>query len=215
MVGTGRRAKNNWCIVAPTKTAPETPRGRPPLPANRQRCSPCPWMQVLESRARVESCKREFDNAFLSLSLPAAAYAASAAAATDGGPGKADAVECNPTLNKMLALPGLLCCYPGCVCQSRLALQLFGRFMSFPPQAPRMPAAPAAGLAGGSSLPSFSTNCSWHSDYPPVRGWGVTLPRPSPPRGAGLVDWGGWWRACLCEGHGWWWEGGGLGRQAG
>ena len=85
--------------------------------------------------------QQEFDNAFLFLSLPAVAYAVCAVAATDGGAGKADAVDWQPnSSNKMLALPGLLCYYPGCVCQSRLALQLFGRFMSFPPQAPRMPA---------------------------------------------------------------------------
>ena len=86
--------------------------------------------------------QQEFDNAFLFLSLPAVAYAVCAVAATDGGAGKADTVDWHPnSSNKMLALPGLLCYYPGCVYQSWLALQLFGRFMSFPPQAPRMPAA--------------------------------------------------------------------------
>ena len=42
----------------------------------------------------------EYDNAFLFLSLPAVAYeyAVSAVAATDGGVGKADAVDGNPTL---------------------------------------------------------------------------------------------------------------------
>ena len=85
--------------------------------------------------------QQEFDNAFLFLSLPAVAYAVCAVAATDGGAGKADTVDWHPnSSNKMLALPGLLCYYPGCVYQSWLALQLFGRFMSFPPQAPRMPA---------------------------------------------------------------------------
>ena len=87
--------------------------------------------------------QQEFDNAFLFLSLPAVAYAVCAVAATDGGAGKADTVDWHPnSSNKMLALPGLLCYYPGCVYQSWLALQLFGRFMSFPPQAPRMPADP-------------------------------------------------------------------------
>ena len=58
----------------------------------------------------------EFDNAFLFLSLPAVAYAVSAVAATDGGAGKADTVDWHPnSSNKMLALPGLLCYYPGCV----------------------------------------------------------------------------------------------------
>ena len=85
--------------------------------------------------------QQEFDNAFLFLSLPTVAYAVCAVAATDGGAGKADTVDWHPnSSNKMLALPGLLCYYPGCVYQSWLALQLFGRFMSFPPQAPRMPA---------------------------------------------------------------------------
>ena len=77
--------------------------------------------------------QQEFDNAFLFLSLPAVAYAVCAVAATDGGAGKADTVDWHPnSSNKMLALPGLLCYYPGCVYQSWLALQLFGRFMSFP-----------------------------------------------------------------------------------
>ena len=85
--------------------------------------------------------QQEFDNAFLFLSLPTVAYAVCAVVATDGGAGKADTVDWHPnSSNKMLALPGLLYYYPGCVYQSWLALQLFGRFMSFPPQAPRMPA---------------------------------------------------------------------------
>ena len=93
--------------------------------------------------------QQEFDNAFLFLSLPAVAYAVCAVAATDGGAGKADTVDWHPnSSNKMLALPGLLCYYPGCVYQSWLALQLFGRFMSFPPQAPRMPALPGR-IKGG------------------------------------------------------------------
>ena len=70
--------------------------------------------------------QQEFDNAFLFLSLPAVAYAVCAVAATDGGAGKADTVDWHPnSSNKMLALPGLLCYYPGCVYQSWLALQLF------------------------------------------------------------------------------------------
>ena len=65
--------------------------------------------------------QQEFDNAFLFLSLPTVAYAVCAVVATDGGAGKADTVDWHPnSSNKMLALPGLLHYYPGCVYQSWL-----------------------------------------------------------------------------------------------
>ena len=106
--------------------------------------------------------QQEFDNAFLFLSLPAVAYAVCAVAATDGGAGKADTVDWHPnSSNKMLALPGLLCYYPGCVYQSWLALQLFGRFMSFPPQAPRMPAVLVLVRALSTLRPHLTTPPRW------------------------------------------------------